>query len=76
MIGHLLWRLVVLVGLALGLTVLFVALVMLGAASSRPRLTAGLADFVLRARIPFFTTQMGKGTVPGGHNLYLGTAAL
>jgi acetolactate synthase I/II/III large subunit len=51
-------------------------LVMLGAASSRPRLTAGLADFVLRTRIPFFTTQMGKGTVPGGHNLYLGTAAL
>jgi acetolactate synthase-1/2/3 large subunit len=51
-------------------------LVMLGAASSRPRLTAGLADFVLRTRIPFFNTQMGKGTVAGGHNLYLGTAAL
>src|SRR5262249_39291246 len=24
----------------------------------------------------FFTTQMGKGTVPGGTNLYMGTAAL
>jgi acetolactate synthase I/II/III large subunit len=51
-------------------------LVMLGAATSRPRLTAGLADFVLRTRIPFFNTQMGKGTVAGGHKLYLGTAAL
>ena len=51
-------------------------LVMLGAASSRPRLTAGLSDFVLRTRIPFFNTQMGKGTVAGGHNLYTGTAAL
>ena len=51
-------------------------LVMLGAATSRPRLTAGLGDFVLRTRIPFFNTQMGKGTVAGGHKLYLGTAAL
>src|SRR5215203_3641519 len=51
-------------------------LVMLGAAASRPRLTSGLAGFVLRTRIPFFTTQMGKGTVPGGSNLYMGTTAL
>ena len=51
-------------------------LVMLGAAASRPRATAGLAGFVRRTRIPFFTTQMGKGTVPGGTNLYMGTAAL
>ncbi|HVI37853.1 MAG TPA: thiamine pyrophosphate-binding protein, partial [Gaiellales bacterium] len=51
-------------------------LVMLGAASSRPRLSAGLTDFVARTQIPFFNTQMGKGTVAGGHNLYLGTAAL
>ena len=29
-----------------------------------------------RTGIPFFTTQMGKGTVPGGSNLYMGTAAL
>ena len=43
-------------------------LVMLGAAASRPRSTAGLAGFVRRTRIPFFTTQMGKGTVPGGTN--------
>jgi acetolactate synthase-1/2/3 large subunit len=51
-------------------------LLMLGAAASRPRSTAGLAGFVRRTRIPFFTTQMGKGTVPGGTNLYMGTTAL
>jgi acetolactate synthase-1/2/3 large subunit len=51
-------------------------LIMLGAAASRPRASAELAQFVLRTRIPYFTTQMGKGTVPGGTELYLGTAAL
>src|SRR3954470_22353176 len=51
-------------------------LIMLGAAASRPRATAGLVGFVRRTRIPSFTTQMGKGTVPGGSNLYMGTAAL
>src|SRR5204863_5908207 len=51
-------------------------LVMLGAAASRPRSTSDLAQFVLRTKLPFFTTQMGKGTVPGGTNLYMGTAAL
>jgi acetolactate synthase-1/2/3 large subunit len=51
-------------------------LIMLGAAASRPRSTAGIGDFVRRTRIPFFNTQMGKGTVPGGTDLYMGTAAL
>ncbi|WP_025035772.1 acetolactate synthase large subunit [Bradyrhizobium sp. DOA9] len=51
-------------------------LVMMGAATSRPRSTHGIANFVRRTGIPFFTTQMGKGTVPGGTNLYMGTAAL
>ena len=51
-------------------------LIMLGAACSRPRSTAGLNSFVRRLRIPFFTTQMGKGTVAGGGDLYMGTAAL
>ena len=51
-------------------------LIMLGAAASRPRSTAGIGDFVRRTQIPFFNTQMGKGTVPGGTNLYMGTAAL
>ena len=51
-------------------------LIMLGAAASRPRSSAGLAGFVRRMQIPFFNTQMGKGSVPGGGNLYMGTAAL
>ncbi|MBR0825608.1 acetolactate synthase large subunit [Bradyrhizobium manausense] len=51
-------------------------LIMLAAAASRPRSTFGIAGFVRRTGIPFFTTQMGKGTVPGGTNLYMGTAAL
>src|SRR5205085_6490010 len=51
-------------------------LIMLGAAASRPRSTSGINGFVRRTRVPFFTTQMGKGTVAGGSNLYMGTAAL
>jgi acetolactate synthase-1/2/3 large subunit len=51
-------------------------LVMLGAAASRPRLARQLSDFVGRLGIPFFNTQMGKGSVSGGSGLYMGTAAL
>lgn len=51
-------------------------LIMIGAAGSRPRLVEPLSDFVRRLKIPFFNTQMGKGAVTGGSNLYLGTAAL
>ncbi|MDL2402665.1 acetolactate synthase large subunit [Rhizobium mayense] len=51
-------------------------LIMLGAAASRPRSTSDLANFVIRTGIPYFTTQMGKGTVSGGTELYIGTAAL
>ncbi|MBV9735254.1 MAG: acetolactate synthase large subunit [Acidisphaera sp.] len=51
-------------------------LVMLGAAANRPRLYAALSDFIRRTRMPFFNTQMGKGAVAGGSNLYMGTAAL
>lgn len=51
-------------------------LVMIGAAGSRPWLTGALSTFVARTRLPFFNTQMGKGAVTGGSNLYLGTAAL
>lgn len=47
-------------------------LIMLGAAASRPRSTTDLADFVIRTGIPYFTTQMGKGTVPGGHGAISG----
>jgi acetolactate synthase-1/2/3 large subunit len=51
-------------------------LVMLGAAASRPRLAEPLSMFVRRVGIPFFNTQMGKGAVGAGSNLYMGTAAL
>ncbi|MBK4216824.1 acetolactate synthase large subunit [Paracoccus caeni] len=51
-------------------------LVMVGAAGNRPSLVDPLSSFVARARIPFFNTQMGKGAVTGGSNLYMGTAAL
>jgi acetolactate synthase-1/2/3 large subunit len=51
-------------------------LIMLGAAASRPLLAAALTDFVRRLQIPFFNTQMGKGSVAGGSGLYMGTAAL
>jgi acetolactate synthase-1/2/3 large subunit len=51
-------------------------LVMIGAACSRPSLTEALSAFVSRTRLPFFNTQMGKGAVTGGSNLYMGTAAL
>jgi acetolactate synthase I/II/III large subunit len=51
-------------------------LIMLGAAANRPRLAPALSDFVNRVQIPFFNTQMGKGSVTGGSELYMGTAAL
>jgi acetolactate synthase-1/2/3 large subunit len=51
-------------------------LVMIGAAGNRPRLVETLSAFVRRTRLPFFNTQMGKGAVTGGSNLYMGTAAL
>ena len=51
-------------------------LVMLGAAASRPQLAEPLSAFVRRCKIPFFNTQMGKGVVNAGSNLYMGTAAL
>lgn len=51
-------------------------LLMLGADASRSDCTASLSKFVSRVRIPYFTTQMGKGSVSGSSDLYLGTAAL
>jgi acetolactate synthase-1/2/3 large subunit len=51
-------------------------LIMLGAAASRPQLAEPLSAFVRRLGIPFFNTQMGKGSVNAGSNLYMGTAAL
>ena len=56
-------------------------LVMFGAASNRPRLVGQLTDFIRRTGIPFFNTQMGKGTVAAigsdeATELWMGTAAL
>jgi acetolactate synthase I/II/III large subunit len=51
-------------------------LLMFGAGASRPQLAPGLSEFVRRVRIPFFNTQMGKGSVGGASEFYLGTAAL
>lgn len=51
-------------------------LVMLGAAASRPRAVNELAQFILRTKLPYFTTQMGKGSVSGASELYMGTTAL
>ncbi len=51
-------------------------LVMFGAAGNRPALVDALSRFVARTGLPFFNTQMGKGAVTGGSNLYMGTAAL
>jgi acetolactate synthase-1/2/3 large subunit len=50
--------------------------VMLGAAASRPHLADALPDFVRRLQIPFFNTQMGKGSVAGGSGLYMGAAVV
>ncbi|MNS99387.1 Acetolactate synthase, catabolic [compost metagenome] len=49
---------------------------MIASAASRPQSSEALSAFVLRAGIPFVTTQMGKGAVAGGSGLYMGTAAL
>ncbi len=51
-------------------------LVMIGAAGTRPSLVEPLSGFIRRSGLPFFNTQMGKGAVNGGSNLYMGTAAL
>lgn len=51
-------------------------LVMIGAAGNRPALVEPLSQFVRRTGLAFFNTQMGKGAVTGGSNLFMGTAAL
>lgn len=51
-------------------------LVMVGAAGNRSSLVKPLSAFIAHTRLPFFNTQMGKGAVTGGSNLYMGTAAL
>src|SRR5260221_13015373 len=51
-------------------------LIMLGAAASRPRSTAGIRGLVPRAKNPFFPTPNGKGKGPRRGKLSNGAAAL
>jgi len=51
-------------------------LLLVGAGANRRPVFEALDDFVRTTRIPFVTTQMGKGAVGGSHDEYLGTAAL
>lgn len=51
-------------------------LLMLGADASRASCSEALSRFVAGMRIPYVTTQMGKGSVTGASDLYMGTAAL
>jgi acetolactate synthase I/II/III large subunit len=51
-------------------------LLLIGAGANRSMTSRMLARFIDSLRIPFFTTQMGKGVVDERHPLYLGTAAL
>lgn len=51
-------------------------LLVIGSGANRTRACHRLGDFVERFRIPFITTQMGKGVVDERSPWYLGTAAL
>jgi acetolactate synthase-1/2/3 large subunit len=51
-------------------------LLMLGAGANRKMASKMLRAFTKKLRIPFFTTQMGKGLIDETDPLFLGTAAL
>jgi len=51
-------------------------LVVIGAGANRHKVRSALCDFVHNTRLPFVTTQMGKGVVDERSELCLGTAAL
>ncbi len=51
-------------------------LLLIGAGANRKRIGTALLDFVNKTKIPFFSTQMGKGVIDERHELNLGTAAL
>ena len=51
-------------------------LLLVGAAANRKTTCRMLNKFVERTRIPFFTTQMGKGVIDERNPLFLGNAAL
>jgi acetolactate synthase I/II/III large subunit len=51
-------------------------LVVLGSGANRTRACHRIDEFITRFRIPFISTQMGKGVVDESRELYVGTAAL
>ena len=51
-------------------------LLVIGSGANRTRICGRIADFVEAFRIPYITTQMGKGVLDEGSDLYVGTAAL
>ena len=51
-------------------------LLLIGAGANRTMTSRMLSRFIDTLKIPFFTTQMGKGVVDERHPLFLGTAAL
>lgn len=51
-------------------------LLLIGAGANRRLSSKMLERFVRETKIPFFTTQMGKGVIDDAHELCLGTAAL
>ncbi len=51
-------------------------LILIGAGANRKLVKKSLLQFIEKTRIPFFTTQMGKGVIDESHPLYIGCAAL
>jgi acetolactate synthase-1/2/3 large subunit len=51
-------------------------LILLGAGANRQHSREALSEFIRSVKIPFFSTQMGKGVVDESSELFLGTAAL
>lgn len=51
-------------------------IILVGSGANRKRITKYLTKFVEKYNIPYFTSQMGKGVIPGWHPNCLGTAAL
>ncbi len=51
-------------------------LILVGAGANRKHVRQSITDLIHKIKIPFFTTQMGKGVVDERSDLFLGTAAL
>lgn len=51
-------------------------LILVGAGANRKRVSKMLELLINKTKIPFFTTQMGKGVISERHPQYLGTSAL